>query len=1131
MKKTILIVLVVVLLLVFAGCGATTYKVTFDTDGGSAVETQTVKEGEKAVRPANPAKDGFVFDNWYTAETGGEIFDFDAAVTGNVTVYARWNSTSAQTVSFKVNYVAAEGLDTSFNKSETVTLAVGADLPAPSYDYLQARGYYTDRSMNTVFSGTKVTEDMPEIWVRLDRKLSITQGKFVYTLNEDDTTYAVSENPSDRNTESVVTLPSNIGPYDVTAVAGRGFSSSSIEKLIIPEGYTEISENGFYGNSALAVVYFPSTLTTIGDTAFLNARSLKVVNFSEGLKRIGESAFSGTSLSYVVLPATLEEIGSDAFDIAQPDEDTKVLKEVLFMGNDVPAMDSNAFGSVRRDYFCYPEAEEAYKAAFSAAGAAGSLYYHDENRLAYMGEYAPADGETFGTKLWLSGSYTGVVETIDGYEVVEMSELNTFYYIGSALGDRRVAILDNEQLTFVMHAADSDGFIIVGNILYDYVGSAEVLYIPENVTEVSADAVQGLITLKMVIFGDDVTTVGERAFSGCPYLVSIVFGMNIDYIGDQAFSIATYLIDVHFPNAERVPSYIGQGAFYRLEGLGLIPSTTEWGGLMTVYVGGTMMSNAGPFEYMAAFNAHNKTQEQDGEDQDGKPIYKEVNAYGDYADFVPIGAEAGEDRKGKVYDMADGSRIYLSGGDSAILFLSENGTEKQIWGAYRFDDYEQITIRAGFTVNGTYVYYFGKPDGDDFLIRDDVFGTYNDGSLTVTLDGYGAASFVDENGLKNGAYSVSGTEITFVGIDGLTSAAFTAASDEVSARLSLTYGGTAHTLSYTGKEVGVYHDLINGGRIELDGKGTANIYYLHESYERSYILDGSKLKITWQAAEDGADPLVWEWTYSSTSRTISGYWNAHASDYYYNVNFKFGIQAIGAEEGAYTDSQGNSLTLDGYFVAAYTRAGGSEEKFNYFMFAQNSVLVYFADDYKLIVLSGTSFTQTQVSDESVAGRYYAAGSNYNVWLDGNGRAIYSNGMKVWDYEIDGTVFKLTSYDGETPYTHETGVNALDTDGYIETAFYSWGYNYLRLFKNVSESLTISSFKLNGTSYYITVCDNGFVFGYKYGEAISIKGSVADFAAAKEGITAKTSFDVVIDGTEYTATYSADDWEWNVTPKA
>lgn len=1131
MKKTILVVLVVVLLLAFVGCGATTYKVTFDTDGGSAVETQTVKEGEKAVRPTNPTKTGYEFDNWYTAKTGGEVFDFDKAVTGDVTVYARWNSASAQTVSFKVNYVAAEGLDTSFNKSETVTLAVGADLPAPSYDYLQARGYYTDQSMNTAFSGTKVTEDMPEIWVRLDRKLTITQGKFVYTLNEDDTTYAIAENPADRNTASVVTLPVEVGPYDVTAVARRGFSSASIEKLIIPEGYTEIMENGFYGNSALVVVYFPSTLTTIGDTAFMNVSSLKVVNFAEGLERIGESAFVGTGLPYVVFPTTLEEIGSDAFDIAQPDEDTKVLTEVLFMGNVAPEMGSNAFGSIRRDYFCYPEAEEAYKAAFSAAGATGSLYFHDEDRLAYMGEYAPADGETFGTRLWLSGSWVGVVETADGYEVVETSSLDSFFYIGSRMQDRRVGLLDNEEFTFVMHGADSDGFIIVGTILYDYIGGNEILYIPEEITEVANDAVQGLVTLKMVIFGDAVTRVGDRAFAGCPYLVSIIFGMGIDYIGDQAFSIATYLIDVHFPNNEKVPSYIGQGAFYRIEGLGLIPSTTEWGGLMTVYVGGTMMSNAGPWEYRAAFNAHNKAQQLDGEDEDGNPIYKEVGAYNDSDDFVTIGAEAGEDRKGKTYDMADGSRIYLSGGDSAILYLSENGTEKQIWGAYRFEDYEKITIRAGFTVNGEYVYYLGKPSGDDFLIRDDVFGTYNDGGLTITLDGYGAASFVDENGLKNGTYSVNGSEITFVGIDGLSSAAFTASSDEASASLALTYGGSAHTLSYTGKEVGVYYDLINGGRIELNGKGTATIYYMHESYRKSYILDGSKLRITWSAAAGGQGPLVWEWTYSSTSRTISGYWNAHESDYYYNVSFKFGIEAIGGEEGSYADANGNTLTLDGYFVATYTALEGGEEKYNYFKFSESSVLLYSADEFKLIALSGTVFTQTETTDASLAGQYNVIGTSYKVWLDGNGGAIYSNGMKVWSYEMDGTTFKLTSYDGETPYTHETGVNALDTDGYIETAFYSWGWNYLRLFKNVSESVTASSVMLGETSYYIVVCENGFVFGYTYGNPISITGNVSDYAAAKEGITARTSFDVVIDGTEYTATYSADDWEWNVTPKA
>ena len=118
MKKIVLTVLVAALLLLtFVGCAPKTFTVTFDTDGGSTVAAQTVKEGEKATRPANPTKTDFEFDNWYTAKTGGEVFDFDKEVTGDVTVYARWTAVSAKTVTFKVNYVAADGLDDSHDRS------------------------------------------------------------------------------------------------------------------------------------------------------------------------------------------------------------------------------------------------------------------------------------------------------------------------------------------------------------------------------------------------------------------------------------------------------------------------------------------------------------------------------------------------------------------------------------------------------------------------------------------------------------------------------------------------------------------------------------------------------------------------------------------------------------------------------------------------------------------------------------------------------------------------------------------------------------------------------------------------------------------------------------------------------
>lgn len=66
------------------------YTVTFVTDGGTPVDSQTVLKGDCAVEPDDPTKDTYVFDGWYTDEQATEPYDFNAAVTGNLTLIARW---------------------------------------------------------------------------------------------------------------------------------------------------------------------------------------------------------------------------------------------------------------------------------------------------------------------------------------------------------------------------------------------------------------------------------------------------------------------------------------------------------------------------------------------------------------------------------------------------------------------------------------------------------------------------------------------------------------------------------------------------------------------------------------------------------------------------------------------------------------------------------------------------------------------------------------------------------------------------------------------------------------------------------------------------------------------------------
>lgn len=78
---------------VYQPSGVATYvTVTFDTDGGTAIPDQQVRVGAKAEKPADPTKSGFTFDGWYAEDTFTTAFNFDAPVSVDTTVYAKFTS-------------------------------------------------------------------------------------------------------------------------------------------------------------------------------------------------------------------------------------------------------------------------------------------------------------------------------------------------------------------------------------------------------------------------------------------------------------------------------------------------------------------------------------------------------------------------------------------------------------------------------------------------------------------------------------------------------------------------------------------------------------------------------------------------------------------------------------------------------------------------------------------------------------------------------------------------------------------------------------------------------------------------------------------------------------------------------
>ena len=58
------------------------YTVTFDSNGGSPVESQTINNNGKVNKPQNPTKEGYIFMGW---ELNGNSYDFNSNVTSNIT--------------------------------------------------------------------------------------------------------------------------------------------------------------------------------------------------------------------------------------------------------------------------------------------------------------------------------------------------------------------------------------------------------------------------------------------------------------------------------------------------------------------------------------------------------------------------------------------------------------------------------------------------------------------------------------------------------------------------------------------------------------------------------------------------------------------------------------------------------------------------------------------------------------------------------------------------------------------------------------------------------------------------------------------------------------------------------------
>ena len=133
--------------------------------------------------------------------------------------------------------------------------------------------------------------------------------------------------------------------------------------------------------------------------------------------------------------------------------------------------------------------------------------------------------------------------------------------------DREKAVADlknmfkeeNIEIEEAFEIDDTNNMAVGKNgTLIKYIGSTEIIMIPDNITSIGKYAFRGNETVKKIIMSDSVKMIDKFAFAHCPNLEEIIFSRNLETIGDNAFLKCRKLKEVSFPDSLK---NLGKGAF------------------------------------------------------------------------------------------------------------------------------------------------------------------------------------------------------------------------------------------------------------------------------------------------------------------------------------------------------------------------------------------------------------------------------------------------------------------------------------------------------------------------------------------------------------------------------------------
>ncbi|WP_408891942.1 cadherin-like beta sandwich domain-containing protein [Paenibacillus taichungensis] len=144
-------------------------EVTFVTNGGTPISSQSVDHNSTITEPIPPSRDGYKFFGWYTDIELTQTYDFQTPVTSSITLFAKWQSENATLSSL---HVGQGTLEPGFTSAE-LDYQVDVDSEVTSLDFS-----FTKAEASQIVNVTGATEQSV-----IDDVYSYTVSDLVTGLN------------------------------------------------------------------------------------------------------------------------------------------------------------------------------------------------------------------------------------------------------------------------------------------------------------------------------------------------------------------------------------------------------------------------------------------------------------------------------------------------------------------------------------------------------------------------------------------------------------------------------------------------------------------------------------------------------------------------------------------------------------------------------------------------------------------------------------------------------------------------------------------------------------------------------------------------------------------------------------